>query len=91
MLIVRPDAEEEGIAAIVDMVGQTVAANGGQVTQVDLRGKRRLAYPIEKLREGHYILMQIEQGPDGITELERSLKLQEQIIRHLIVRRDKEL
>jgi len=88
MFIVRPDIDEEELAAIVDRIGQTVTTNGGQVTQVDFWGKRHLAYPIGKLQEGHYVLMQIQQGPDKITELERSLKLQEQIIRHLIVRRD---
>lgn len=86
--IIRPDADEEEAAAITEGVSQMVAANGGQVTQVDLWGKRRLAYPIGKLREGQYVLMQIQQGPNAVTELERSLKLQEQIIRHLIVRRE---
>jgi small subunit ribosomal protein S6 len=67
-----------------------VAASGGQVTQVDLWGRRRLAYPIRKQSEGQYILMQTQMTPSAMREIERNLRLNEQILRFQIIRTDEE-
>jgi len=84
--IVRPDVEEEALEGISKRVDQVVASNGGQIREVKRWGKRRLAYPIQKLKEGYYVLNRIELEPQMLKEVERSLTLSEEIIRYLIVR-----
>jgi len=56
---------------------------------VDPWGKRRLAYPIRKQREGYYVVMQVQLPPEAISELERRLELSEEVLRYLLVRTDK--
>jgi len=86
--IVHPDVEDEGITGVTDKVSQFITTGGGQVTNVNHWGRRRLAYPIQKQREGYYVLMQVQLDPESINELERNLKLTEQVIRYLLVRVD---
>jgi len=85
-LIVRPLEGEEQIQATVSQITNTIANLGGQVTKTDQWSRRRLAYPIRKYREGHYVLMDISLGPTALPELERSLKFNEDVIRYFIVR-----
>ena len=84
--IIHPDIEDEGITETVEKVSQFITDGGGQVTNVDHWGRRRLAYPIQKQKEGYYVLMQVQLDPKSIGELERNLKLTEEVIRHLLVR-----
>jgi len=84
--IVRADVEDEGRTGVVEKVGQFITDGGGQVSNVDHWGRRRLAYPIQKQREGYYVLMQVQLDPQSINELERNLKLTEEVIRYLLVR-----
>lgn len=86
--IVYPQADEEELTAITDKIVGTITAHGGQVTEVNSKGKRKLAYPIRKFKEGYDVLMQVQLGPEGIQELERTLKLSEPILRYLLVRTD---
>lgn len=86
--IVYPEADEEELTAITDKITQTITAYGGQVTEVNSKGKRKLAYPIRKFKEGYDVVMQTRLEFEGIQELERSLKLSEPIIRYLLVRTD---
>jgi len=88
VFIVQPELEEEAVTALVDKVTQTISELKGQVNQVDSWGKRRLAYPIKKYLEGFYFLMQVQLPTTAVRELERALKLMEDIIRYLIVRKD---
>ncbi len=86
--IVHPEVDREGLSAVVDEVKALIEANGGTVREVKPWGLRRLAYPIQKAREGHYVYVEIGLEPEGVAEVERGLKLKEQVIRHLIVRTD---
>lgn len=86
--IVYPEADEEELTATIDKVTQTITAHDGQVTEVNSRGKRKLAYPIRKFKEGYDVIMQIQLEYEGIQELEHSLKLSEPVIRYLLVRTD---
>lgn len=86
VFIVHPEVDDEGLAAAVETVKDLVKRGGGEVAKVDLWGLRRLAYPIQKLGEGQYVLMHLNMAPEGVAELERNLGLSEQIIRHLVVR-----
>ncbi len=84
--IVRPNIDDEGVTAVVDKVSQFVKAGNGEVTSIDVWGRRTLAYPIKNHREGIYVLFQAKMFPSAITELERNLKLSEEIIRYLLVK-----
>ena len=83
--IVRPDMEDEEREKVISKVDQLVANTGGQVNKVERWGKRRLAYPIGKLREGFYVLSHVQLEPQMVKEVERNLDLAEEIIRYLIV------
>ncbi|MGQ9584603.1 MAG: 30S ribosomal protein S6 [Anaerolineae bacterium] len=88
VFIVDPTQDEEGVNAITDRVTQVITRSKGEVTRVDVWGRRKLAYPIKKFREGTYVLLQMQIAPEGLPELERVLKLTEPVIRHLLVRAD---
>ncbi len=84
--IVRPDITDENVGAVTDRIGQWVTAQGGEVTKTDVWGRRRMAYPIRDFREGNYIISQVRIDTRATTELERSLKLSEDVLRYLLVR-----
>jgi len=88
--ILSPEVEEENLESITEKIGQMIASRGGQVLQLDSWGRRRLAYPIQKFHEGHYMLAQIQLEPEAILELKRSLGLTGEVIRYLLVRTDQE-
>jgi small subunit ribosomal protein S6 len=85
MYIIHPSLEQEAVQATVEKF-QNIINNGGEVTKQDLMGKRRLAYEINKLREGHYVLVHFNANNDVITELDRVMKISDEIIRYMIVR-----
>lgn len=84
--IIRPTVDSEGVTAAVEKVSQFVQAVNGEVTSVDVWGRRTLAYPINNYREGVYVLAQAKMPPAALLELERNLKLSEEIIRYLLVK-----
>ena len=88
VFVVQPTMEEEPLKALVEKMSKTISDLKGQVTQVDTWGKRRLAYPINKHREAFYYLVQMEMPAESVRSLERSVKLMEDVIRYLIVRKD---
>jgi small subunit ribosomal protein S6 len=88
--IVTPDATEEQIAAIHEQVEQTTQKMGGSLVKTDNWGRRKLAYEIQHQKEGVYILETIEGNGELMKELDRRLKVVDQVIRQLIVRVDKE-
>jgi small subunit ribosomal protein S6 len=90
VFIVHPEVDEDDLTALFETVKGLVERSGGQVTRVDPWGLRRLAYPIQKLWEGQYVLMRLELEPQGVAELEHGLGLTEPIMRHLIVRVEEE-
>lgn len=87
-LIIRPDVEEEAQQQIIERLSQILAADGGQVDNVESWGRRRLAYPINKVNEGYYYFVQGHFAGSALPELERAAKLSEEIIRHMVVRQD---
>jgi small subunit ribosomal protein S6 len=89
MLVLRPDAPDERIAAIVDRTTRQIATDGGQIVKVAPWGRRRLAYPIERYREGSYHIIVFEAPPGTIAEIESSLLITEEVLRHLIVRQER--
>ncbi len=88
MFIAHPDLDDASLNALVDRAKGWVTGSGGQVSQVDLWGRRRLAYPIRKQNEGQYVLMQTQMSPAGTSEVERNMRLNEQVMRFQIIRTD---
>lgn len=85
MYIIRPDVEQENVQAIVDKFNGIIG-NGGEVTKTDVIGKRRLAYEINKLRDGYYVLVNFNASPEVVAELDRVMKITDEIIRYLITK-----
>lgn len=85
MYIIRPDVEQEAVQALVEKFNGVIA-NGGEVTKTDIIGKRRLAYEINKLREGHFVLVQFTATAEVVNELDRVMKIADEVIRVLITR-----
>ena len=88
IFIAQPDLDEEHLNALVEHVQQTITTHGGQLVKTEPLGRRKLAYPIKKRREGHYVLIHAGLELATIAELERDLKLSEDVLRYLLVRLD---
>jgi small subunit ribosomal protein S6 len=88
VFIVIPTVEDEGLQQQVETVTGRIAQLGGEVSKVDVWGRRRMAYPIRKFTDGQYVLLHMQMPPAAVTELERELKLAEPILRHLVIRRE---
>jgi small subunit ribosomal protein S6 len=89
MLVFRPDAPDDRTAAIIDRTTRQITAAGGQIVKVAPWGRRRLAYAIDRHREGAYHIVVFEAPTTAIAELERGLLITEEVIRHLVVRQDR--
>ncbi len=85
--IASPEVGDDNFGAVVERLKQFVVDAGGEVTKVDTWGRRRLAYPIEGFREGYYFVTQFQMAPSATVELERNVKLSEQIIRYMLIRK----
>jgi small subunit ribosomal protein S6 len=93
MFIVRPDVEEPEIDKLIDTVSGYVTEGGGTVknSRIDQKmGRRRLAYTVKKFNDGFYVLLVVDAPASLITELERRLRVSEQVIKFITVRMDEE-
>lgn len=86
MYIIRPDVEAEAVQAVAEKFQGIIENGGGQITKHDVLGKKRLAYEINKYREGTYVLVQFAAPPSVVAELERVLKITDEVFRHMITR-----
>lgn len=89
MLVFRPDAPDDRLSAIIDRTTRQITAAGGQIVKVAPWGRRRLAYPIDRQREGSYHIIVFESPAPAVAELERSLLITEEVLRHLVVRQER--
>ncbi|MHB1355285.1 MAG: 30S ribosomal protein S6 [Anaerolineae bacterium] len=85
IFIAQPDLDDEALKALTERIQQIIVSNGGQVASSESLGRRTLAYPIKRRRDGYYILIKAALTQATITELERSLRLSEDILRHMLV------
>jgi len=88
VFILHPELDEEKLAASVEKVTNLINNNGGEVAKLDSWGKKRLAYEIKDLHEGFYYLVEFRGTPDTAKELDRVLKITEEILRFMIIRKD---
>jgi small subunit ribosomal protein S6 len=86
MLVLRPDIPDDRSQAIIDRTTRQIAASGGQIVKVAPWGRRRLAYPIDRHREGSYHIILFEAPSDSIVEMEHTLLITEEVLRHLVTR-----
>jgi small subunit ribosomal protein S6 len=90
MFIVRPDMTDEDLDKLISTLGSAIPSGAGSIKNVEKMGKRRLAYTVRKFHEGVYILLTVEGGGAVMHELERRLRVTEQVIKFLTVRIDEE-
>jgi len=86
MLVLRPDAADDRIQMILERTTRSIAGSGGLVIKAAPWGRRRMAYPIERYREGAYHIILFEAPPEAVRELENGLLITEEVLRHLVVR-----
>lgn len=86
MLVLRPDAPDDRVQAVLDRTTRQIVTSGGQIVKVAPWGRRRLAYAISHHREGSYHIVLFEAPAEAIAELERGLLITEEVLRHLVVR-----
>lgn len=88
VVVARPTLGEDGMTALNERLAQTIAGQGGEVTGIEVWGKRTLAYPIRKFFEGIYVLHRVAMPPQGTNEVDRLLRFNEDVIRYLVIRTD---
>jgi small subunit ribosomal protein S6 len=86
VLVLSPEMAEEDVTASVERLRQTISQGGGEVVDVNIWGRRRLAYPIKRHMEGNYIVTQVRLDPSAVSGLESGFRISDEVIRHLIIR-----
>ena len=88
MYIIRPTVEDEAKKALIERFDEVLTSNGAEIIESKEWGKRRLAYEIDDLREGFYQLVTMNAGTIALDEFTRLANINEDIIRHMVVRLD---
>lgn len=91
IFIVRTDFPEEELGKLITQMEGVVTSHGGKVEKVEKMGRRRLAYRVQRQREGMYVLFVVEGGGETVKEFERRLKVNDAVLKYLSVRVDEEL
>ena len=86
MVIFDAEVDDPGVQAVLDQVNDQVALRGGEVEAVDRWGRRRFAYEINHKHEGYYVVFEFVAAGTGLDELERSLRLADEVVRHKLIR-----
>ena len=89
MLVLRPDLPDDKSQAVIDRTTRAIIGSGGQIVKVAPWGRRRLAYQIDRFREGSYHIILFEAPGEALVELERTLQITEEVLRHLVTRDDR--
>ena len=82
--IIQPDLDETAFNGVVDRIKGWIGESGGTVDKVDVWGRRKLAYPIRKQRDGQYVLINASLEPSATSGLERNIRFQESVLRHML-------
>lgn len=90
MVIYSPQLDEEALTAQIERTKELIVGVGGEVEKVDQWGKRRFAYEIKKNTEGFYVVIDFKAESGATSEVERILKITDEVVRYLLVRRDVE-
>jgi len=87
LYIVRADLDDDKVQDIIKRVNTLIERAGGSLERTNVWGKRKLAYEVKHQKEGSYVLQDFKIGPDRVPELEAALKITEEVLRHLVVRK----
>jgi small subunit ribosomal protein S6 len=85
MYIIRPELDDDAVRNAVRSVRTIVEGQGGEVVKTTLWGKRRLAYEVRRLRDGHYVLVSLHLDGARVGQVERALRIHDTVFRHLLV------
>ncbi|RJX21509.1 MAG: 30S ribosomal protein S6 [Desulforudis sp.] len=88
MYILNSGLEEEANTALVNKFSDLIANQGGEITKTDIWGKRRLAYEVDDVRDGFYVVLKFKGEPAAAEELDRIFKITDGVLRHIIIRED---
>ena len=88
MYILRPDLNEEQLTGAVEKYKQLLEANGASEIEIQTKGKKRLAYPIKKNRDGYYVQVNYVSAGKEVAVVERAMRLSEEVIRYLTIKMD---
>ncbi|MBD3280871.1 30S ribosomal protein S6 [Candidatus Dojkabacteria bacterium] len=88
MVIIKPLLPEDIKSKVLTRIEKLIKKSNGKVAKTDIWGKRHLAYPIKKHEEGYYVVLDIEMPAENTKEFEADLKLQNDVLRHLLLRED---
>jgi small subunit ribosomal protein S6 len=86
LYVLKPDIEEEARKALIEKFKTLVEQNGGKVEKIDEWGSRKLAYEIDYIKEGYYVLMTFESGPQFPAELERNYNISDSVLRYNVIK-----
>ena len=86
--IINPNVEGEALKGLVEKFNALIESEGGKVTETNEWGMKKLAYPIKKLNQGYYVLVNFEAKPEFIDELERVYKITDSVIKFITVRKE---
>jgi small subunit ribosomal protein S6 len=87
IFILKPSLEEEKRNAIIEKF-KKIISDGGELISVDEWGMKRLAYEIEKLKDGYYVLINFKSGSDVVNELERNYRISDDVIRFVVINKE---
>lgn len=90
MYILRPDLEEEAVQAAKENLAKILTDNGAEINEVQEMGKRRLAYEINDLNTGVYVVLYVTAGSEAINEFDRLTKINENVLRFMVIRDERE-
>ena len=85
MLILPAEADEALVSTAVERITKVITPSGGEVTKLDRWGRKRFAYEIERQNEGYYVVVRFTAEPASQQELDRALKLADEVIRHKVM------
>ncbi len=88
VVIISPEVVDEAVESVIGRISQFITESTGSVSTIERWGKKRLAYPIKRFTEGNYVLAQFKLKPKLSKELEASLQISEEVLRHLLIRLD---
>lgn len=88
MLVLNADVDEERLAAVMDRIRRAIGSDGGEVTSEESWGRRRMAFKVDRQSEANYHILQLSIAPTVIGELENTLNLAEDVLRHMLVRQE---
>jgi small subunit ribosomal protein S6 len=86
VVIISPEVADEAVDSVIGNVSRFITENGGTVSDVEQWGKRKLAYPIKHFMEGSYVLTRFKMQPKLSKQLEASLQISEEVLRHMLVK-----